>query len=308
MTITRPVTAAPPIRRSGVLEFLIRTTGAILHPSITWKWLQLLKTHPLLMELLPLCPALPSKIHRRFLSRRLDCAQCAALLETHYDIMLASGFAELVKQTVVQPVPLCAFISKSSVFYRLELSTAGGTSNTGELVLRLTSRGFCIYTATFIFGMHQGRRVAIVGGMSGMLRTGSSMGIKRVTRDLYGLRPKDLMVSLVQEIGDFFCCEKTILIGNCNKLRDRSWRRKQVCRKSSDYDRTWRELNALRRQDGDFELPCVTSVSNIAAWEGGRTPARRTLLINSIHIALRRRLASERDGTLPSEPSLRMSA
>ena len=93
----------------------------------------------------------------------------------------------------------------------------------------------------------------LLGGLQGMLATDRHFGIKQITRDLYGCRPKDLMVAMVCEIGSCLGCARTVLIGNDNKLPDT---RRHYCRKSADYDRNWREMQARRRDDGNFELPC----------------------------------------------------
>jgi uncharacterized protein VirK/YbjX len=212
-------------------------------------------------------------------------------------LILASGYSELVKRAAVHPLPLCAFLSKSGVFYRLELSATRGSSNAGEMVLRLMSMGCCIYSIVFSLTMHQGHRSITIGELTGVLATNRDMSIRRVTKDLFGCRPKDLMVSLARELGAFFHCEKTILISNRNKLRSRS---RRICKKSSDYDRTWRELYATQRIDGNFELPCMTIESDPLPFRSARTPAKRTLMIQFIHSAVRRRLAAERaNGAAP---------
>jgi uncharacterized protein VirK/YbjX len=296
MSTTQSLAVESSPHETAFLENLTRIAGAILHPLETWKWRQLLKAHPLLRELLPLCPGLTTRIYRPFLSRRLDCAQRAEALATHYDLILASGYGELVKQAAAYPLPLCAFVSKSGVFYRLELAM-GDTGSTGEMVLRLTSMGYCIYSVAFTFTMHQGHRSITIGELTGMLATSRDMSIRRVTKDFFGCRPKDLMVSLARELGAFFHCEKTVLISNRNKLR-RCTRR--ICKKSSDYDRTWKELQATWRSDGNFELPCMRIELESFPFRSARTPAKRTVLIHSIHSALRRRLAAERaNGSTP---------
>lgn len=291
MSTTQSLAVDSPLHESGSLENLSRIAGAIFHPMETWKWRQLLKTHPLLSELVSLCPTLTTRIYRPFLSRHLDCAQRAEALATHYDLILASGYGELIKQAAVRPLSLCAFLSKSGVFYRLELSAAGDSSNAGEMVLRLTSMGYCIYSVAFTFTMHQGHRSITIGELTGVLATSRDMSIRRVTKDLFGCRPKDLMVSLARELGACFHCEKTVLIGNRNKLRRRT---RRICKKSSDYDRTWQELQAAQRGDGNFELPCMTLEPVSLPFRSARTPAKRTVLVQSIHSALRRRLAAER--------------
>jgi uncharacterized protein VirK/YbjX len=61
------------------------------------------------------------------------------------------------------------------------------------------------------------------------------------------------MVAILRQLGACLGCEKIILVSNRNRIVV-NWRRTE--RISSDYDAVWRELNAIPRSDGNFELPC----------------------------------------------------
>jgi hypothetical protein len=77
--------------------------------------------------------------------------------------------------------------------------------------------------------------------------------IKAATRDLFGCRPKTLMVTMVRSLGEFFGCGRMLLVSNDNRISINRWRRRKI---TSNYDQTWQEMSAQRRPDGNFELPC----------------------------------------------------
>ena len=201
-----------------------------------------------------------------------------------------AGFGKLARQAAVQPLRLCSIIGKSDTRYWLELSTAGDKRQTGEWILRLVSRNICIYTISFLFTAEQGEKQLLVGGLNGMLSMGRKMGIRQATWDLHGWQPKDMMVSLALQIGAALGCSKAVLTGNRNKLPVTDAR---FCRKSSDYDRTWKELGATARHDGNFELPCAaTQDAPAGRLRSSRT--KRSALVESVHLNVRDRLDAQR--------------
>jgi uncharacterized protein VirK/YbjX len=227
--------------------------SAACHPIYTWRWLQFLKRRPLLQDILPSPLPYLLRIHRPYLSRRLTCQERLALLIAHYEQVQQAGFAQLIQLAAHAPMALSRFAGKSGRQYELLLSACDPARRDGELVLQLMSGETCVYSAAFVMGGDAAERHLMLGGLQGMLATDRHFGIKQITRDLYGCRPKDLMVAMVCEIGSSLGCTRTVLIGNDNKLPEA---RRHYCRKSADYDRSWREMQAHRRDDGNFELPC----------------------------------------------------
>ncbi len=227
--------------------------SAACHPLLTWRWLQFLKHQPLLQDALASPSAYLFRIHHPYLSRRLACRERLALLVAHYEQVQEAGFAPLIQLAAHTPQLLSRFAGKSGRQYELLLSACDPARRDGELVLQLMSGEICVYSAAFVVAGEAAERHLMLGGLQGMLATDRHFGIKQITRDLYGCRPKDLMVAMVCEIGSCLGCARTVLIGNDNKLPDT---RRHYCRKSADYDRNWREMQARRRDDGNFELPC----------------------------------------------------
>ncbi|HYD78851.1 MAG TPA: DUF535 family protein [Paucimonas sp.] len=262
--------------------------GYLLHPLQTRKWLRYIERTPALLDMARASPHLRGRLRRPYLTPRLSYADRVDLLIGHYDILLHSPLADWACKAAQQPVPLGEFIGKSGAVYQLTLAATDAARRDGELVLRLMSRDVCVYTAAFVFLRQDGERCVKLGGLQGLLATDKTMGIKQVTRDLYGCRPKELMVAVVREIGRLAGCGKLILIGNANKLPPRE---KHVCRKSADYDATWEEMRALRRPDGDYELPCRAGGSP-GAFEAGAS--RRTVVIESLLDLVRLRFSQDR--------------
>jgi hypothetical protein len=106
-----------------------------------------------------------------------------------------------------------------------------------------------------------------------------------------------LLIHAVTEIARHFYCSRVILTGNKNKIPSNS---KWVCRRSSDYDRAWREVHAASRSDGNFELICKPGPSR-QYWIS-RRPADR--LMNNIRFELVRCLKRHRDPQVEANAGL----
>jgi uncharacterized protein VirK/YbjX len=232
--------------------------GCVSYPIQTYKWLHFLRTDTVLANLDISYPQWLARIHRPYVSNRLTCADRVDLLIGHYQFVFGAGLAGLVKKAAVQPVMVCEFTGRSGSSYLVSLTAIDANRADGEMSLRLISQDVCIYTVTFICLTADGKPTIKIGGLYGLLATDDTMRIKRITRDLHGCRPKDLMVAIVREVGNYLGCEKALLTGNKNKVHASG---KRICKKSSDYDQTWKEMDAVERADGDFELPCALPAS-----------------------------------------------
>jgi uncharacterized protein VirK/YbjX len=270
--------------------------NSLLHPSQTYRWMQFLKNYHLLEELPVTAIRLISKIHQPYFSANLTCAQRVDALIEHYEVASRMRVNSLIKKGAAKGITICEFDGKSGTSYRLELSTTDVKNPEGEISFRLLTSNICVYTATFNFVEVEGIPYIKISGLRGFLATDHTLRIKSITKDLYGCRPRDLMVSIVREVGECFGCFKTLLISNARKLSIPGMR---VCKKSSDYDQIWLEMNACRRSDGDFELPC-THVLNTAGNSfdasvlSENLPNKRRILVDSILLAVRRRITEER--------------
>jgi uncharacterized protein VirK/YbjX len=234
-------------------ESLKLSVRALLYRRQTGRWLQLLNSHPLFGEMLPACPRLVNKIYRSYFSTRLRCHERLELLETHYGVVIGRGLAPLVARAAHGPVQLCRLQARADAAYRVELRAGGVLCREGELVLQLMHGAELLYSIAFSFLRHDGGAAIGIGCLQGAPGGGGLDAIRTATRELHGLRPKNLLVRLVRQFGHDLGCGQLVLVGNRNRVVTTAIRQGKV---HADYDVLWEELRAWRRPDGDFGLAC----------------------------------------------------
>lgn len=226
---------------------------ALAYPLLTRGWLDMLNSHGALRELAHLQPRLLHKIYRPYLSNRLDRRQRLAALVAHYRFVLQNDLAATVAQATRGRVELASFEGKSGVRYHVDLRAIVPMEREGELVLQLRCGQALVYSVAFSF-LADGAQSSIgVGCLQGpQCGAGLELG-REATRELHGLRPKNLLLRLVQQLGYAYGCSQVLLVGNDNRAV-----RKQISkgRVHADYNSFWREMGAQPRSDGDYALPC----------------------------------------------------
>ncbi|WP_426162415.1 DUF535 family protein [Pseudoduganella sp. R-34] len=222
-------------------------------PRLMRRWLDLLNDYPM-REFALTSPHLVQKPFRPWFSRRLDRAARLQALAGHYRIICNHGLAPLLIKAASKPVTLVRFVGKDETPYAIELCAVAVMEREGELALRLRSAQGPVYTVAFSFLRDNGQTCVAIGCAQGPAADGLEL-VRSATRNLYGLRPRDLLLRLVQQFGLVLECEQLRLVGNDNRTVARgSVRRGRI---KADYDSMWREMGARGRADGDFELPCL---------------------------------------------------
>jgi uncharacterized protein VirK/YbjX len=267
------------------------STRALLNRRHTRSWLELLNSKPVLGELVRSYPRLVQKIYRPYLSNTLDCGARLAALTTHYRFILKQGLGSLVLQAARAPVVLCDIGGKSGVVYQIQLRAVAIMEREGELVLQLSRDEEVVYSVAFSFFSCEQRLAIGIGCVQGPQGEDGLERIREATRELHGLRPKNLMLRLVRQIGHDYGCQRLILVGNRNRAVHGSIRKGQVF---ADYDTLWREVGAQARGNGDFELACEDlappDMEQIASKKRAEM-RRRHETLTALTAAIRARLA-----------------
>ena len=262
--------------------------GAIVYPVQTRRWRSFLLDNPLLGELAQQYPRIMHKIYRPYLSSHLSCADRVDAMIGHYSHIFKRGFGKLVSQAALGPIPIAEFAGKSGTLFQINLAGINAGHREGELMLQLVQDGVCIYTASFALLNRDAESYIKLGALQGLRSTrGGAQAIKQVTRELHGCRPKNLMVSLVSEIGAYFGCSMILLVSNKNRITVNGRRSRRI---SSNYDETWEEMLASRRRDGNFELPCnglVPKNIDLVPSNKRAEARRRNALLVSVCAAIR---------------------
>jgi uncharacterized protein VirK/YbjX len=237
-----------------VRETLKLGVRALLHRHATDGWLELLNSHTLLIELARTRPRLIYKIYRPYLSNTMTCAQRVELLREHYRHVFRLGLGPLTVRAARAAVLLGNIDGKSGLPYRVQLRAIEPMEREGELVLQLMQGDELVYGCAFSFFNGEHGMVLGVGCMQGPRGEHGLQLIKDATRELHGLRPKNLMLKLLGQIAHDHGCVQLRLVGNANRAVCGATRQGKV---HADYDALWQELDASRRADGDYQLACA---------------------------------------------------
>jgi uncharacterized protein VirK/YbjX len=227
---------------------------ALLHPLQTPAWLRLLNSHPAFSEYVRNCPRFLYKVYRPYISKALDPEERLAAIQAHYHCMFQRGLGQTVARASLGPVALASCEGKSGLPYEIQLRTVNMFDREGELVLQLAQGDKVIYTVAFTVAPRAGRPALSIGCVQGGKTSDAREAIRVATRDLHGMRPKQLMVSLVRQLGFEYGCERLHLVSNRNRVIYKAIRHGRVL---ADYDLLWEELGALKNASGDYELDCA---------------------------------------------------
>lgn len=227
---------------------------ALVHRGHTRTWLQLLNSHPAFAEYVQHCPRLLHKIYRPYLTANLDMGQRLAVLASHYQFIFRHGLGQTVAQASRGAVVLASIDGKSGARYQVQLRAVEPLEREGELVLQLVEGASLVYSIAFTFSDLDGFGIVSVGCIQGPKHGDGLAAIRTATRELHGLRPKQLMVSLVGQLGYALGCTQMRLVANANRVVRGAMREGRVL---ADYNQLWAELGAEQRSDGDFQLSCA---------------------------------------------------
>ena len=231
----------------------IRLRG-LLHPRQTPEWLRLLNSHPAFSEYVRACPRFVYKVYRPYGSKVLDAGQRLDAIRAHYEFIFRRGLGQLIARASLGPVLLAEAEGKSGLPYRIELRTVNMFDREGELVLQLVRDGTTVYTIAFTIAPRDGDAAISIGCIQGGKTDDARAAIRTATRELHGLRPKQLMASLVRQLAHDYGCARVLMVSNRNRVIYKAIRNGRVL---ADYDQLWEELGAQRRADGDYEMACA---------------------------------------------------
>ena len=239
----------PYVRERIKLQF-----RAWVHGVHTRRWLDVLNSHPAFVDYVRHCPRLIQKIYRPYLTSHLDMGQRLAVLASHYRFIFRHGLGATVAQAANSGVPLGETVGKTGSRYRIVLRAVEPMEREGELVLQLFDASTLIYSVAFTFSDVEGFGMVSIGCIQGPKGGDGRALIRNATRELHGTRPKQLLVSLVSQLGYELGCTQLRLVSNANRVVHRAMRQGRVL---ADYDQLWREMGSVMRCDGDFQLACA---------------------------------------------------
>jgi len=227
---------------------------ALLHPRQTPGWLHLLNSHPAFSEYVRTSPKFLYKVYRPYNTRGLTPGQRLAAIRAHYEFVFRRGLGQTVARASLGPVRLAGIAGRSGLPYEIQLRTVDRFDREGEMVLQLVQGNDPLYTVVFTIAPRDGVAAISIGCIQGGRTEDAREAIRTATRELHGIRPKQLMVTLVRQLAHDYGCERVLMVSNRNRVVVKALRNGHVM---ADYDQLWEELGAGKRADGDYEMACA---------------------------------------------------
>ncbi|HEY4294649.1 VirK/YbjX family protein [Luteibacter sp.] len=238
-------------------------------------WLAVLESAPM-AGIASIDRVLPERYQHRYINRAWTMQQRFRALRDHYEFALAR-FPRPLFHTLYRErqVLLSKLRLRDGQHLSLILKAPFRRSREGELSLSLTDQnGLQISHATMTF-IDGGRAIAI-GCLQGATNDAGRDAVRELTRQCHGLRPKNLLLSMIRALAEAFAVEHVVGIGNAAHvfagIPDRV---------KAEYDAFWMEAGGVPGTDGFYELPpreparCASTIESKRRAEFRRREALR---------------------------------
>ena len=281
-----------PRSRAKRLRFVVR---AGFYADVTGIWLDFLAADETLAALTRSQPWLIERLHRPFLRAGLRRRERLQALLDHYLICADLGWMPLLERLAAGPVSLARFRGKGEA-YRLALGYAPRFGKEGEWTLQMYHDDARLYSLAFSFQRPRQPHL-FIACLQGPTGEQARDAVRRATRDLHDMRPRDLIVDAAREIAQAAGMTHIAIV----RTRDHVYRhpRSRLKKRNTrtawqfDYDAWAAELGALAGDDG-WMLPVGAQHRDPAELPSKKRAAarRRTALREQIGSEVRLALAS----------------
>lgn len=226
--------------------------GLVLAPY-TMEWFEVLKA-PELAFIVKNHPALFQKLQRPYLNCTLGTTQRLEALKQHYQFVRDHFSPALIEEVYAPGGKLLAELPVKEVG-TLELRLCcNRMQKEGDLTINLSLKKSQQPIASLSFSVWKcamGYKEIFVGGLQGDKATGEDT-VVAVTRGLYGLRPKALLVYMLQQLAGCWKIDRIRAVNDEMHIYRHFQSRRNV---NASYDAFWVECGGTPVTNGNFDLP-----------------------------------------------------
>jgi len=236
-----------PKRLAAALKYTARSLRMARRQSA---WLSELYGSPRLLAILAHDPRLHERWHHHYINRRVGRAERMAIVGEHYRYAFEHLPTAMVEAVYLRGRHvLGALTLKDGSELQLELRRPTGRSREGELALCLANTQGQLLSST-IFSITDQGQTLLVGCLQGAAPELGREAVRELTKQCYGLRPKNLLHSLLLAFGSFTGASR--LRGVSNLAHPFAGETDKI---KADYDSFWEECQGVLQPDGFFALP-----------------------------------------------------
>jgi uncharacterized protein len=232
------------------LKFIAR---CLTTPQLTQNWLALWQA-PELAPLVQSHPRVLLKLQRRYLRNGLDARSRWKILQQHYNFALDHFSAAALKKIFTAPGALLAEVPVADVgCFSVRLFYHDLYEKEGELSLifydeQIRER---VFVLTFcVTSCRPERREIFIGGLQGFRVANKRESVVAVTRGMFGLRPKALLLFTLQQLAARWKVQSIYAVSNQTRIQSQ-----KHLAINADYDEFWIESGSQQDNEGNFIVP-----------------------------------------------------
>jgi uncharacterized protein VirK/YbjX len=170
----------------------------------------------------------------------------------------------------------------------------------GQLVLSIFHDDGRVYSVAFLLSRVDGQRVAWVGAVQGVKQPEESTLYKTITKDCFGLRPRDLSISMFMILCQALDVKRIFAVQDAYRSHRHSYFGADGGSKVlANYDEIWKEREATLTPDGFYELAVGSEVKDLQT-----VPSKKRSMYRKRYQLLTDSLAAMRSVLQTGEPVL----
>ena len=208
---------------------------------------------PRLASALQRFPQINGAIHWPYINNHWSMARRLQAVDQHYRLL--EGRAAILARAVEAPVEL-ASLDNHYPGLRMVVDKAIWFLREGEIVLNLFLRDQRVYSIAFTLGLEDNQLVAYVGALQGSNVEEIRRTYSEMTRSLYGMRPRDLLVVALKILSGELQVTRIFAVADEARQHNSPYfgdsHKEKVL---ADYDEVWAEHGGTRLGNGFFEIP-----------------------------------------------------
>ena len=247
----------PPAGLKEIRQQLKYVARGLTMPHHIQQWFELWQS-PRLAPLVDSHPRLLLKLQRPYLRRGLAVGVRRAILHQHYAFVQARFSPGGLRRIFAFPGVLLAGISVpglGDLGVRLTYHDLFEKEGEMSLILHEEQKQTPLFALSFcIPGAGPDDREIFVGGLQGWKPANSRESMVALTRAMEGLRPKALLLFVLQTLAQHWQVGR--IRAASNETRELRLRKTAI---HADYDEFWREAGGQQEADGNFSLPATFS-------------------------------------------------
>jgi uncharacterized protein len=302
--ISKLVHTAPLVHRvpdaGGILKRAKYVMRGVAFAQYTREWFDFLR-QPQLASLVRNHPYVYHKLQRPYLNSRLTTRERLDALEGHYRFVLANFSTGMIEALYGSPgITLASFTLPELGQFELLLANCRRKQKEGDFAVSIGKKGEAkdMYSLSFsIWKYDPDPKEIFIGGLQGSRAAGKDVVVE-LTRALHGLRPKALLIFLVQQLATCWGIPRLRAVSDSHHIYQHFQKRKAL---HTSYDEFWLECGGTLSADGMFDLPATFVPRKIAELKVNKRQMyrRRYEMLADLAEKIRTGLQAPADGANP---------